>query len=270
MKRKLFLKSLLNFRNISIPALLAVGTLAGQEQLANMLPAAAESMLLPAGIGASAVIYMVLVLQKLNSQAFYDKVSAEEKRKQLKALNQKCVQLAYEAKRHVNSAYYARLKKTMDQKNDILNSYLDGEKGYLKGKIVEQTFNLLLIYLKLLINFSKRSKELSSFDISVIANRVNANNRKLNFNANTNAAEDIKRAIEMDEKMIERIKNERLELEKISAKLDYMESMVAMYRQQIISSLESEEMLERIETAINEADALDSVLEERHKRRHNA
>jgi hypothetical protein len=269
MKRKLFLKALLNFRNLSIPVLLAALTIAGQEQLVDVLHVS-NGIVLPAGIGASVIIYITLVLQSLNSKEFYDKVIAEEKRRQLRSLNQKCIQLAYEAKRYVSSAYYARLKKVMDQKNDILNSYMNGEKGYLKGKIVEQTLNLLLTYLKLLINFSKRSKELSSIDISVIANRVNANNRKLSFNANTNAAEDIKRAIEMDEKMIERIKNERLELEKISAKLDYMESMVAMYRQQIISSLESEEMLEKIETAINEADALDTVLEERQKRRFNA
>jgi len=215
-------------------------------------------------------MYIVLVLQTLNSKTFFDKVSAEEKRRLLKELNEKCIKLAYEAKRYVNSAYYARLKKVMDQRTDILNSYYNGEKSYLKGKIVEQTLNLLLTYLKLLINFAKRSRELSNIDISDIVNRVNANNRKLSFNTNSSVAEDIKRAIEMDEKIIQRIKNERLELEKINAKLDYMESMVAMYRQQIISSLESEEMLEKIETVINEAEALDTVLEERNKKRFNA
>ncbi len=269
MKRKLFTKALFNFRNISIPVLLAVATFAGYGELNNLM-GIGESIAIPAGLSASAAVYIALVLQSLNSKTFFDKVSAQEKKRLLRELNEKCVQLAYEAKRHLNSAYYSRLKKVMDQRTDILNSYKNGEKSYLKGKIVEQTLNLLLTYLKLLINFAIRSKELSNVNISEIVNRVNANNRKLTFNANTSIAEDIKRAIEMDQKIIDKIKNERLELEKINAKLDYMESMVAMYRQQIISSLESEEMLEKIETVINEADALDTVLEERNKRRYNA
>ena len=267
MKRKLFIKALLNLRNIGIPALLVAATIAVGLDVDGFN---ASGAVLPAGLGVSAVVYIALVLQSLNSKTFIDKVSDKEKKRLLKELNQKCIQLAYEAKRYVNSAYYARLKRVMDQRTDILNSYFNGEKSYLKGKIVEQTLNLLLSYLKLLINFAKRSRELSNIDISDIANRINANNRKLSFNANPSAAEDIKRAIELDEKIIERIKNEKLELEKISAKLDYMESMVAMYRQQIISSLESEEMLEKIETVINEADALDTVLEERNKKRFNA
>ncbi|MDP4180648.1 MAG: hypothetical protein Q8942_06120 [Bacillota bacterium] len=266
MKRRMFLKALLNFDNVSILAILLVGIWVGTNLGMDFLGSAT----LPAEISGAVVIYLALVLQKLNSKKFFDKVKEKEKRQLLKDLNNKCVELAYESKKYINSAYYARLRKVMDQKNDILNSYYNGEQGYLKGKIVEQTLNLLMTYLKLLINYFKRSRELSAIDITAIANRVTANTRKLNFNTNMNAAEDIKRSIEMDEKVIERIKSEKLELEKISAKLDYMESMVAMFRQQIISSLETEDMLERLETAVNEADALDTVLEERRRNKYNA
>jgi hypothetical protein len=71
----------------------------------------------------------------------------------------------------------------------------------------------------------------------------------------------------MDEKIIVRIKEEKLDLERISAKLNYMESMVNMFKQQILSSIESEDMLEKLETAVNEATALDNVLDERRKRK---
>jgi hypothetical protein len=44
-----------------------------------------------------------------------------------------------------------------------------------------------------------------------------------------------------------------------------MESTVNMFKHQIIASVESEEMLDKLETAINEAAALDNVLEERRR-----
>jgi mannitol/fructose-specific phosphotransferase system IIA component (Ntr-type) len=46
-----------------------------------------------------------------------------------------------------------------------------------------------------------------------------------------------------------------------------MESTVNMFKHQIMSSLENEEMLEQLETAVNEAEALDAVLDERRRNR---
>lgn len=77
--------------------------------------------------------------------------------------------------------------------------------------------------------------------------------------------DDINNVIEMDEKAIQRVKDERNELERIHARLDYIESMLNMFKHQIISSIESEEMVEKLETAVNEATALDSVLQERRR-----
>ena len=62
------------------------------------------------------------------------------------------------------------------------------------------------------------------------------------------------------------MKNEK-DLERISARLDYMESTVNMFKHQIMSSIESEDMLEQLETAVNEAEALDAVLDERRRSR---
>jgi prefoldin subunit 5 len=63
------------------------------------------------------------------------------------------------------------------------------------------------------------------------------------------------------------MKDEKKELERIGAKLDYMESTVNMFKHQIMSSIENENMLEELETAVNEAEALDTVLEDRRKSR---
>jgi DNA-binding XRE family transcriptional regulator len=46
-----------------------------------------------------------------------------------------------------------------------------------------------------------------------------------------------------------------------------MESTVNMFKHQIMSSIENENMLEELETAVNEAEALDTVLEDRRKSR---
>ena len=69
----------------------------------------------------------------------------------------------------------------------------------------------------------------------------------------------------MDERLITRLKDEKKELERIGVKLDYMESTVNVFKHQILSSVENEEMLEQLETVVNEAEALDTVLEERRK-----
>jgi hypothetical protein len=41
--------------------------------------------------------------------------------------------------------------------------------------------------------------------------------------------------------------------------------MVNMFKHQIVSNIETDDMLEKLETAVNEASALDSVLED-HRR----
>jgi len=58
MKRKLFTKALLNFRNISIPALLAAATVAGQQSVEEILNI--SSIVLPAGLGVSVVMFCLL------------------------------------------------------------------------------------------------------------------------------------------------------------------------------------------------------------------
>jgi hypothetical protein len=114
-------------------------------------------------------------------------------------------------------------------------------------------------------NYSIRSKELSEINISDLMNKINANRRKISFMKDDRMLDDIRNIIEMDEKAIERVKDEKNELERIHARLDYIESMLGMFKHQIISSIESEEMVEKLETAVNEATALDNVLQERRR-----
>jgi predicted ferric reductase len=216
-------------------------------------------------IPASFAVYIALVAQSVLSKSFKEEFNHKQKVKQIQDLNYTCVKLFYTAKKHTNQLYLQKLKNVMEDRNDIANSYFKGEQGFLKERIVEKSLNLVISYIKLLTNFCIRSKELSEININSIASRMNTNARKLSFVRDPDISSELRRAIEVDERMVENLKEEKVELERISVKLDYMESMVNMFKHQIISSVESEEMLEKLETAVNEADALDNVLYERNK-----
>ena len=259
MRARLVWSALLKFRNLGIlvAALFLVTILRGQ------FPILADynAFMIAGGFAA----YVAFTLQTLSSKQFHEEFNRKEKFRNIRELNRQSNRLSSEARRSANSTYTQKLKKVMEDKNDIFQSYSTGEHSYLKERIVEQTLNLVTSYLKLLNNFCIRNRELSGVDVSSVAARINTNNRKLSFARDVRMAEDVRKVIEMDEKLIGRLKDEKKELERISAKLDYMESTVNMFKHQIMSSIENEEMLEQLETAVNEAEALDTVLEDRRK-----
>lgn len=216
---------------------------------------------------AAVALYFVFVISTLTSKKYHEDFAHRQKIRHIQDLNYACLRLSSEAKKYVNDVYMKKLRKVIEDKNEIVNSFFRGERGYLKEKIVEQTLNLVVSYTKLLMNFCVRSREVNGMDISSIANRINLNVRKLSFAKDPGTADDIRKVIEMDEKIINRLKEEKKDLERISTKLDYMESTVNMFKHQIMSNIETEEMLGQLETAVNEATALDNVLEERRKNR---
>jgi hypothetical protein len=262
MKARMILKALFKFRNIGILILL-LGVSAGIT--GNMFGYGVPELVDVAVFPASFAAYAVLVMQTLLSKKFHEDFNRSEKLRQIQDLNYACLKLSNVVKKNTNSTYLQKMKKVMEDKNDIVDSYFRGERGFLKEKITEQTLNLVYSYLKLLNNFCIRSRELSGIDVSAVAARINTNTRKMGFTKDINMVDDLQKIIDMDEKLINRLKDEKKELERISAKLDYMESTVNMFKHQAISSVESEEMLEKLETAVNEAEALDNVLEDRRK-----
>lgn len=259
MRARLVLNALFKFRNIGIlaAAMILVAILGGDgSALADY-----NALMVSGGLA----VYVAFVLQTLSNKQFHEEFDRKEKFRKIRDLNRQANRLSSETHRNTNNTYMQKLKKVMEDKNDIFTSYSTGEHSYLKERIVEQTLSLVISYLKLLNNFCIRNRELSGVDVSAVAARINANNRKLSFANDARMAEDVKKVIDMDEKLIGRLKDEKKELERISAKLDYMESTVNMFKHQILSSIENEEMLEQLETAVNEAEALDTVLEDRHK-----
>lgn len=269
MNSKLFFNALFRFRNFTTLLFWCtlIYLLSGVPQIQGNIPQNVDyNLLLTGSYGAGFVVYLAMVIQSVFSRDYIEEVKRKEKKKEINELNRQCNKLSMQMKNFASPIQRQKLRKIMQDKNDIFNSLKRGDEySYLKEKIVDQSLKLVVSYIKLMTNYSLRSKELSEINISDLMNKINANRRKLNFMKDDRMAEDVKSIIEMDEKAIIRVKDEKNELERINARLDYIESMLNMFKHQIISSIESEEMVEKLETAVNEATALDSVLQERRR-----
>ncbi|MDP4091897.1 MAG: hypothetical protein Q8920_00880 [Bacillota bacterium] len=269
MKQKLFVSALLKMRNFGVLLILLAVSLLIVDQ--SLLPAQAHMkfpvLVKDASFPVSIAIYIVMVVQTLLSSTFHEQFNEKQKIKHIQGMNYSCLRLFYEAKKHTNPLYLQKLKTVMDDKNDIVDSFFKGDKGFIKQRIVEKALNLVISYIKLLTNFCIRSRELSEVNLGSISDRINTNARKLSFVRDINTSAELRKAIDVDERLVENLKEEKKELERISVKLEYMESMINLLKHQVISSIDSEEILEKLDTAVNEADALDSVLHERRKNR---
>ncbi|MDQ2086051.1 hypothetical protein RBH29_06305 [Herbivorax sp. ANBcel31] len=260
MKLKLLFSSLFGSRNIGMLFILMA------IPLALMIITGERWLIYPASAGVGA-IYIGLVIQSFTSKSFQDKFIHKMKDKRIKKLNKMCTKLAEDAKKHTNPAYYKKLRSIMSDKNEIVKSYQKDSPDFLKEKITEQTLNLVVSYIRLLKSFCVRTKELNSVNIKPVIDRIAQNTRKLNFINDSKVHENVEKIIEMDQKIVSRLKDEKINLERIDTRLDYIKSTVYMFKQQIGLRLESEDMLEKIESAVNEATALENVLDERNKKR---
>lgn len=269
MKGNLFYNAIFRFRNMTTlifwSALVYLISTAPDFQSINIYGLDITTLATGA-YGAGALIYLALVIQSLFSNSFKEEVQRREKKKEINDLNRQCAKLSAQARNYASPIQRQKLRKIMQDKDDIMNSLKRGDgHSYLKEKIVEKSLNLVISYIKLMTNYSIRSRELTEINTSDLMNKINANRRKLSFMKDDRMLEDVKSVIEMDEQVIQRVKDEKNELERIFARLDYIESMLSMFKHQIVSSIESEEMVEKLETAVNEATALDTVLQERRR-----
>jgi len=271
MNGNLFYSAIFRFRNFgtlvfwcAFVYFLSESGVVGMQEVTNI----GTATLFTGAYGVGGVLYLSLVIQSLFSNSYREEVIRKEKKKEINGLNRQCMRLSMQTRNFTSPIQRQKLRKIMKDKDDIFNSLKRGDQqSYLKEKIVEKSLNLVISYTKLMTNYSIRSKELSEINISDLMNKINANRRKLSFMKDERMIEDVKSIVEMDEQVIQRVKDEKNELERIHARLDYIESMLSMFKHQIISSIESEEMVEKLDTAVNEATALDTVLQERRRNR---
>lgn len=270
MRGRLILSALLKSRNLGTLIILIglSSLLTNPEALATAgsIPALPDL----AAYSASGAIYLLMTIQTLGSKKFHEEFENSERIREIKNLSKECTRLSRRVIKNTNTKYSRKLKKIIKDKDDIYAAYLIDKDNYLKGKITEQTLSLIRSYITLLDNFCIRSRELSNNDRNEIYKRININKRKADFARDPRMAAELKKLIDVDERLLERMQEEERELEKIAARLDYMESTVNMFKHQIITSIGSDELLEKLEKAVIEAEALDSVLENRRKNKRKA
>lgn len=223
-----------------------------------------QSMSRYAAYGLSLAVYLVFVAQSLTSSDFRSNFERRETINEIKRSAEECRQSARVLKRKLELKAQQRLNDVLKESDEIVQSFLNGDKNPLKVRVVQQSVKLTSSYIKLAEMFRARSFSSDSDRVSQLAKRINANTSNLNNVRDPGIADELRRVIEADEKMIESLRNERFELEKIDARLQYMESTIGMLKYNIISNLESEDILSHLESDVQEATALNSALTDRY------
>ena len=217
--------------------------------------------------GLPLIIYAAFVAQSLFSNDFRKNFERREMINEIKKMSEECHVNARNLKKKLELNAQQRLTNMMQETDEIVQSFLSGDKNPLKVRVVQQSLKLTAAYIKLADMFRVRAFASDGDKISQLARRINSNAGNMNNARDPAIANEIRRVIEADERMIESLKNERLELERIDARLQYMESTIGMLKYNIISNLESDDILNTLENDVHEASALNSVLADRYDER---
>ena len=217
--------------------------------------------------GIAFIIYAGFVIQSLTSREFKENQAQKEMIGAIRKENEENHLNARILKRKLELKAQQRLDSMLKESDEIVSSFMNGDKTQLKVRVVQQSLKLTSAYIKLADMFRVRSSASNSEKISQLAKRINANTNNMNSVKDRGIADELQRVINADERMIESLKNERFELDKMDARLQYMESTISMLKYNIISNLESEDILNHLESDVTEADALNTVLNERYDER---
>jgi hypothetical protein len=209
-------------------------------------------------IGAAGYVYFIM--QTMKDEKFLKEFNDEQQIEGIHNLNEKCNGLYHSLLRKLPPGMRTRIRNIYNEKEVMVSFFSKDDSNPLRQKIAEQAISLVMAYYRLIYHFAQRSKQLSSININKVMNRINNNKRKMEFLSNSAAVLNVQKAVELDEKLIERIKKEKSDLEMISSRLDYIESAIITFKHQIISNEDLNLDIKDIDTVVNEAIALDNVL----------
>ena len=225
----------------------------------NWMPIAQEQL----QIGGALFVYAAFVAQTVFDSKFRAAYDAKKTDAEIRAAQISLHTQARNMRKHLDHIYDQRLATVIRETDEAIGSFLGGEKTVIKHKIAQKAADIAAMYIKLLDVYHKRARASHTDQISFLARRINTNTSNLNNVRDPANADEIRRVIEIDEKMITTLKGERSELDKIDARLQYMESTVSMLKYNAVSNLESDELLRSLEADVDEAEAINAVLTER-------
>lgn len=204
---------------------------------------------------------MGMSIKQLLVNAF--KLNHFSKLGELRRMSRECDEFYRKVSRKLDRAMKNRAIGILKQKSELMDFFKRCSEDPLKQRIVEQALRLVSAYINLVYGYSVRSTEVSDRSLKEIEARINYNNRRLGALKSYEAVLELEKTVELDEKLLASLKEERKELERTSARLDYIESTIRSFKHRIISTDSLDPEVEEIENVINEATALDEVLSAR-------
>ncbi|MDR1438985.1 MAG: hypothetical protein LBJ10_02945 [Clostridiales bacterium] len=248
--------ALRNHRNIIalVASFVALGWLCGNDGALGLhMPDALQ-------YAGAVAVYAAFCAQNALSRKFRDACDLKATLGSIRSMTQECQSKSRNLRRRLDEAGKARLAKVMGETNEIVRTFMTGDKSQLKLMVVHKSLKLTDMYIKLIEIFDKCIDASIDTEISNIATRINTNTSNLNNARDPSVSAEIRRVIEVDERMIESLKSERKELEKLDARLQYMESTISMLKYNLISNLDKSDALKTLETEIDEAIAINFAL----------
>lgn len=250
------LKAALKFKNLlylAVGAALAFGS-------SNAMPGVAW---LPIAFGAAGVAaYMVSVIHTMGSRQFQEECKLTEKLDDIHKLSWECNSLYRRISGSLDKSLRTKSIGVLKQKQELINYFDRNCEDPIRQRIIEQALKLVLAWFNLAGNYSDRIRELSQQNLNSLIARINLNNRKLGSLKSYEAVLELTKTVEMDEKLLQSLKEEREQLEMVNVKLDQIESTIVGFKHRILSTDLSDPETEEIENVINEASALDNALNE--------
>jgi hypothetical protein len=257
----MYLKAAFKFKNIMILAAGAV-LAAGASAYAPGIP------WLPYFFGAAgAGAYAAGVISTMTSSEFKEEIELSEALGGISKLSWECNSLYRRIHGRLGRNQRIKASRIMKQKEDLVKHFDRYYDDPIKQRIIEQSLKLVIAYLNLAANYCDRMRELSQQNLNELECRINENNRKLGSLKNYQAVLELMKTVEMDEKLLKSLKEEREQLEMVNVRLDQIESAITGFKHRILSSDLSDPESEEIENTVNEAIALDNALNERSRMR---
>lgn len=257
----MILRAALKFKNIIFLAggfLLAVS-------ISSSFP---DTAWLPYTVGAAGTAaYIAGVIRTVKSGEFREEIRLSQRLDGISELNDACNALYRRISGRLGKNQRIKVIGVLKQKDELMRYFERYSDDPIRQKIIEQALKLVAAYFNLTCNYCERARELSQQNLNELVSRINTNNRKLGSLKNYQAVLELTKTVEMDEKLLGELREDREQLEIVNVRLDQIESTIAGFKHRILSSDLSDPETEEIENAVNEATALDNALNEHRKYR---
>lgn len=205
------------------------------------------------------IVLFFLILKEIRNPEFIEKFELEENIYSIKQLDRECERFSEGLRNSTNIEKRTRVREIMKIKNEIIRSFLLDSESSLKQRITKQAIELIIEYLHIVEHYYLKLGSTDNKKLEQIQKRIDENKEKQNASGSEHNTE-LTDAIEIDERLLLNIKDEKEELDKINSKLNYIESSINLFNQQMKDDIDLEKSDGNVNSIINEAIALDNVI----------